>query len=137
MLENYLAEKALEENIVTKYDYERYETYVHTSSLSLFRVKAVGDLHFNVNNMSGEVERCNRLAILTNINGSTDILYYVYLCDHYALNPPKVGQIVDAQLHFIESVADKSPQLIEYFWADSITPIDENVKRNNNDDFLY
>ena len=130
-LQNARGNETLREYNVNDYDYEKFESYVHTSNMSLFRVKAVGKLHFNVINGSGEVERCNRLIVLKSIGEYDEIVFYVYLCDHYALNPPKVGQLVDAKLRFIhcdpEYCGDGSK---EYFWADTISPIDENVEIN-------
>lgn len=124
------------EQFVSEYDYEQFETYVRSSGLSLFRVKAVGDLHFNVYNDSGGVERCNRLIILTSLGSDQDILHYTYLCDHDALCPPKVGQIVDAKLHYIGLDEDSIKN--DYYWAESITPINDDVEINLVDnDYFY
>lgn len=127
-LQNARGNKTLHEYKVSNYDYERFETYVRSSSLALARVKAIGELHFNIIRGSGVVERCNRLAIFSGLGDGED--YHVYLCDHDALNPPKVGSIVDAHLTFIHI----DDQFREYYWAESITPIDENVEINFVDD---
>lgn len=130
-LQNARGKETPREYKVTDYDYEKFETYVHTSRMSLFSVKAVGKLHFNVICGSGEVERCNRLIVLKSIGCYDDIVFYVYLCGHNALNPPEVGQIVDAQLQFIYSDPESGiTERKEYYWADSITPISENVEIN-------
>lgn len=125
-LQNKVNDMAPFELLVSDYFYEKFETYVRDSGMALYRVKAIGELHLNVYHCSGNVERCNRLAVLTDLCGSQS--YFVYLCDHDALNPPEVGQIVDARLHFIHIDMDEPER--EYYWADSITPINENVKIN-------
>ena len=123
-LQNARGNETLREYKVSNSDYERFETYVHSSGLALARVKAIGDLHFNIIRSSGEVERCNRLAVFTGLSDGED--YFVYLCDHDALNPPKVGRIVDLKL----SLIDSDSNFRDFYWAESITPIDENVEIN-------
>lgn len=127
-MQNVKSNMAPWENYVSNHAYEKFETYVRDSSISLYRVKGMGELHFNVYKGSGEVERCNRLAIFVPVGCDSDEQLYCYLNDYDALNSPKIGQIVGAELHFIDF--DDEDNGREYYWVDSITPINEDVKIN-------
>ena len=127
-LQKAIGDRTSRKSLVSNYDYEKFETYVRSSSLSLYVVEALGNLHLNVYKSTGDVERCNRLALLSSLGGYTEIKRYTYLIDHDALNPPKVGAIVDARLHFIH--CDKDNPNNEYYWAESITPINEDAEIN-------
>ncbi len=123
---NAISGRASRKSFVSNYDYEKFETYVRSSNLTLYVVEAIGDLHLNVYQSTGDVERCNRLALLRALGD--DNTHYTYLVDHDALNPPKVGAIVGAKLHFIDLDEDNPDN--EYYWAESITPINEDVEIN-------
>jgi len=126
-LKQSIGDKAPWENYVSQTDYEKFESYVGSSDLALFQVIAMGELYLNIFK-NGEVERCNRLAILTGLGDDKTIKYYVYISGRDALQPPQVGDIVDAKLHFIH--IDESNPNHEFYYAESITPINANVVFN-------